>query len=103
MKNNGKDYFRCHYDDYMGTIGYILYFTKYHWKYDWGGLLQISTNEKIETIYPDPNRLVLINHKLKTNIGLIQFKSTKQYRNNMTGFALDQIKNYQKLGHIDYE
>ncbi len=97
MKNNGKDYFRCHYDDYMGTIGYILYFTKHHWKYDWGGLLQISTNQKVETIYPDPNRLVLINHKLKTAhwINPIQ-KYAKQYRNSMTGFAVSSDKELPK-------
>ena len=26
IKNNGKDYMRCHYDDYTGVAGYILYF-----------------------------------------------------------------------------
>ena len=68
IKNNGKDYMRCHYDDYMSKGGYILYLTKETWKYDWGGLLQFSNNGEIFSIFPDPNRVVLINHSLKSHL-----------------------------------
>ena len=33
----------------MGSIGYILYLTELDWKYDWGGLLQMSIDENIKT------------------------------------------------------
>ena len=41
-RNNGKDFLRIHYDDYMGLCGYVFYVGEYQWKYDWGGLLQVS-------------------------------------------------------------
>ena len=58
-QNDGKDFIRLHYDDYMGLCGYIFYVNDTQWKYDWGGLLHFTKDNNISTILPNPNRLVL--------------------------------------------
>ena len=89
VKNNGKNFIRAHYDDYMGYTGYILFFTELDWKYDWGGQLQISTKDGVSTVHPEPNRLILINHSLK----MIHWVNpvtrwAKEHRNNINGFCI---------------
>ena len=87
-KRNGKDFTRVHYDDYMGSIGYILYLTKHNWKYDWGGQLQILKDD-VKTILPHPNRLVIINHSLKNPHWVTPTnKWSKEDRRTITGFCL---------------
>ena len=88
MWKNGKDFSRVHYDDYMGSIGYILYLTKHNWKYDWGGQLQILKDD-VKTILPHPNRLVIINHSLKNPHWVTPTnKWSKEDRRTITGFCL---------------
>ena len=58
-RNNGKDFLRIHYDDYMGLCGYVFYVGEYQWKYDWGGLLQMRVDDDVKTILPNKNRLVI--------------------------------------------
>lgn len=90
IKNNGKDYMRCHYDDYTAKAGYILYLTKNYWKYDWGGQLQLSSGGEIFSIFPDPNRLVLINHSLKKPHWINPtYTFAKEDRNSLIGFCIE--------------
>lgn len=56
------DYYRSHCDDYAADIGLILYLSQ-NWKYDWGGILNISKNEEVVSIVPKYNRAVIIWHK----------------------------------------
>mgnify|MGYP003979113003 FL=1 len=95
IKNNGKGHMRCHYDNYMGIAGYILYLTKNYWKYDWGGQLQVSSGGEILSIFPDPNRLVLINHSLRIPHWVNPtYTFAKEDRNNLIGFC---VKNDEEL------
>tara|TARA_R110000851_G_scaffold142275_3_gene280718 strand:- start:364 stop:1011 length:648 start_codon:yes stop_codon:yes gene_type:complete len=90
-KNNGRDFIRCHYDDYTGIAGYILYFIENDWKYDWGGLLHLTKNKKVKTILPKSNRLVLINHSLGMNHWVTPTNIwSKEYRHTLTGFCIDK-------------
>lgn len=57
------DYYRSHCDDYAGDIGLILYLNQ-NWKYDWGGLLNISDGMEIKSIMPVFNRAVIIWHEI---------------------------------------
>lgn len=94
-KKNNKDFTRIHYDDYMGSIGYILYLTELDWKYDWGGQLQIGFNDEIRTILPESNRLVLLNHSIKMPHWVTPVNEwAKEDRNNISGFC---IKSTQEL------
>ena len=89
MKSNNEDFIRAHYDDYVGEAGYILYLTKELWKYDWGGQLQVSSGGEILSIFPDPNRLILINHSLRQSHWVNPTCSfAKEDRNNIIGFCL---------------
>jgi Rps23 Pro-64 3,4-dihydroxylase Tpa1-like proline 4-hydroxylase len=93
IKNNGKDHMRCHYDDYMGTDGYIFFLTKHDWKYDWGGQLQIYSSDRIETVLPEPNKLILINHMKKTPHWVTPVNVwAKDDRNNIIGFCVKKGK-----------
>jgi len=88
-KNNSKDFIRCHYDDYTGLAGYILYFIEFDWKYDWGGLLHLVKENKIETILPKSNRLILINHSLGMNHWVTPINTwAKEDRCTLTGFCI---------------
>jgi len=90
-KNNGKDFLRIHYDDYMGLCGYIFYVGEHQWKYDWGGLLQVSIDKKVETILPNPNRLVIINHSLRMGHWVTPTNHwAKESRYTLTGFCIDK-------------
>jgi hypothetical protein len=95
MKANNEDFIRVHYDDYTGFVGYVLYLTKETWKYDWGGQLQVSSGGEILSIFPDPNRLVLINHSLRIPHWVNPTSSfAKEDRNNLIGFC---VKNDEEL------
>ena len=95
IKNNGQNHIRCHYDDYMGYTGYILFFTELVWKYDWGGQLQIVSDGEVKTILPAPNKLILINHSTKMAHCVNPVNVwAKEDRNNINGFC---IKSDQKL------
>jgi hypothetical protein len=86
---NGKDFLRTHIDDYMGYIGYVMHFQKETWKYDWGGLLQMSIDENIKTILPQPNRLVVHNHSLGIPHWVTPVNSwAKESRYTLTGFCI---------------
>ena len=90
-KKNNKDFTRIHYDDYMGSIGYILYLTELDWKYDWGGHLQIIKEDKILSLLPSSNRLVLINHSLKNPHWVVPTNVwSKEDRNTLNGFVIDK-------------
>ncbi len=89
VKNNNKNFIRTHYDDYMGFSGYILFFTKLDWKYDWGGQLQIFVDNKITTILPKHNRLILINHNQKMPHWVTPVNVwAKIDRDNVNGFCV---------------
>ena len=65
-KQDIGDNFRVHMDDYAGSINSILYLNQ-EWKWDWGGILHVLSNEdeeQIESIFPKFNRLVLLNNKV---------------------------------------
>lgn len=65
-KQDVGDYFRVHMDGYASSINVIYYVNK-TWKWDWGGILNIFSNkesEKINSIFPRFNRLVLLNSKV---------------------------------------
>jgi len=95
VKNNGKNFIRCHYDDYMGYTGYILFLTELDWKYDWGGQLQISTKEGVSTVFPEPNRLILIKHSMRMAHWVNPVtRWAKEDRDNINGFC---IKSSQEL------
>tara|TARA_R100001594_G_C3965012_1_gene246326 strand:+ start:75 stop:737 length:663 start_codon:yes stop_codon:yes gene_type:complete len=86
---NGKDFLRAHIDDYMGYIGYVMHFQKETWKYDWGGLLQMSINDNIETILPQPNRLVIHNHSWGLPHWVTPVNNwSKEDRYTLTGFCI---------------
>ena len=95
VKNNGKNFIRAHYDDYMGYTGYILFFTELDWKYDWGGQFQISTKDGVVSIFTEPNRLILINHSKRMPHWVTPVNVwAKEDRNNINGFC---IKSSQEL------
>jgi hypothetical protein len=86
---NGKDFLRTHIDDYMGYIGYVMHFQKETWKYDWGGLLQMSIDENIKTILPQPNRLVVHNHSMGIPHWVTPVNDwSKEDRYTLTGFCI---------------
>jgi len=86
---NGKDFLRTHIDDYMGYIGYVMHFQKETWKYDWGGLLQMSIDENIKTILPQPNRLVVHNHSMGIPHWVTPVNGwSKEDRYTLTGFCI---------------
>jgi hypothetical protein len=86
---NGKDFLRAHIDDYMGHTGYVMHFQKKTWKYDWGGLLQMSIDENIKTILPQPNRLVVHNHSMGIPHWVTPVNSwSKEDRYTLTGFCI---------------
>jgi len=90
-KNNGKNFTRIHYDDYMGSIGYILYLTELDWKYDWGGQLQIIKEGKILSHLPSPNKLIIVNHTLKNSHWVSPVSEwSKEDRNTLTGFCINK-------------
>ena len=95
VKPNGKNFIRAHYDDYMGYTGYILFLTELDWKYDWGGQLQVSTEDGVVSIFPEPNRLILINHSLRMTHWVNPVtRWAKEDRDNINGFC---IKSSQEL------
>jgi|TARA_B100001758_G_scaffold80742_1_gene68477 hypothetical protein len=95
LKNNHKNHMRSHYDDYMGYTGYVLFCNELDWKYDWGGQLQIVSNDEIRTILPESNRLVLLNHSIKMPHWVTPvLEWAKEDRNNISGFC---IKSTQEL------
>ena len=60
-------YYRTHIDDYAGEVG-VIYYLNPAWCWDWGGILHVlgiddQNPEKIDSIYPKFNRLILLNHK----------------------------------------
>lgn len=62
-KIKSGDYFRCHYDQFAGTIGYTLFFST-DWKWDYGGILNfLDKNLKSEAFFPENNMLLLRNEK----------------------------------------
>ena len=73
----------------MGYIGYVMHFQKETWKYDWGGLLQMSIDENIKTILPQPNRLVVHNHSMGIPHWVTPVNSwSKENRYTLTGFCI---------------
>lgn len=89
--NDGKDFIRLHYDDYMGMCGYIFYVNEIQWKYDWGGLLQFTKDDKISTVLPNPNRLVLTNHSARIGHWVTSTNVwAKANRYVLTGFSLEE-------------
>ena len=65
-KQDVGDRFRVHMDDYASSINVIYYVNK-TWKWDWGGILNVCSHEepeKINSIFPMFNRLVLLNSKV---------------------------------------
>ena len=96
---NGKDFLRVHVDDYMGYIGYVMHFQKETWKYDWGGLLQMSIgiashehrerSKDIKTLLPQPNRLIVHNHSMGIPHWVTPVNSwSKENRYTLTGFCI---------------
>tara|TARA_B100000029_G_C17519141_1_gene939154 strand:+ start:184 stop:828 length:645 start_codon:yes stop_codon:yes gene_type:complete len=88
-RNNGEDYLRCHFDDYIGDVGYVFYMLNNEWKYDWGGLLHYVENGEIKTVLPTPNRLIVTNN-LETLPHWVTpvNKWSKENRNTLVGFAV---------------
>ena len=92
-RNNGKDFLRIHYDDYMGLCGYVFYVGEYQWKYDWGGLLQMRVDDDVKTILPNKNRLVLMNHSLRMGHWVTPTNTwAKENRYTIVGFCIDKNK-----------
>ena len=90
-RNNGKDFLRIHYDDYMGLCGYVFYVGEYQWKYDWGGLLQMRVGDDVKTILPNKNRLVLMNHSLRMGHWVTPTNTwAKENRYTIVGFCIDK-------------
>ena len=90
-QNDGKDFIRLHYDDYMGLCGYIFYVNDTQWKYDWGGLLHFTKDNNISTILPNPNRLVLTNHGARIGHWVTPTNTwALAERYVLTGFSLEQ-------------
>ncbi len=91
--NNGKDFLRTHYDDYMGHSGYILYLQKEDWKYDWGGLLMVDH----DYIIPEINSMVVIDHKRKNPHCVTPVNYwAKENRNTLTGFCIKRGEDLPK-------
>ena len=62
-KIKAGDFFRCHYDQFAGTVGYTLFFST-DWKWDYGGILHfLDKNLKPEAFFPEDNILLIRNEK----------------------------------------
>ena len=60
-----KDLYRAHIDDYIAKIGLVYYINK-KWKWDWGGILHVVTEngKDLKSILPVFNRAVILAHEL---------------------------------------
>jgi Rps23 Pro-64 3,4-dihydroxylase Tpa1-like proline 4-hydroxylase len=62
-KLDSGDFYRTHIDSYAGIVGCVYYLQK-DWCWDWGGILNIATeDESLIPIFPKFNRLVI--HDMK--------------------------------------
>ena len=62
------DGFRIHDDSYFGgTRSHVLYLNK-DWRWDWGGLLHVLSDEgrRCDVIYPEFNTLVTLDYSVQT-------------------------------------
>ena len=93
--NNGKDFLRTHYDDYMGHAGYILYLLKEDWKYDWGGFLSTVIGNEIVSFIPKRNTMMVIDHSKRMPHWVTPVNDwSKENRNTLIGFC---VKNGEDL------
>jgi Rps23 Pro-64 3,4-dihydroxylase Tpa1-like proline 4-hydroxylase len=57
-KISSGDFFRCHYDQFAGSVGYTLFISD-NWKWDYGGILHFFNKKKVEPCFPDDNKFLI--------------------------------------------